>query len=92
MKSCNNNKNKATTNGKATYRHLNQAFSLNGGQSGALEWLIDNKIHVTIHLTTGIRLDCIISAFDIFTLHVIDSKGKETLLYKDYISTITVKR
>lgn len=40
MKSCNNNKNKATTNGKATYRHLNQAFSLNGGQSGALEWLI----------------------------------------------------
>lgn len=47
-----------------------------------------NKIPVTIHLTNGFQLRGNVKGFDSFTV-IIDSDGKQMMIYKHAISTIT---
>lgn len=48
-------------------------------------------IPVTIHLTNGFQLRGIIKGFDNFVV-VLESEGKQMMLYKHAISTITPAR
>lgn len=47
-----------------------------------------NKVPVTIYLTNGFQLKGMVKGFDSFTV-VLDSDGKQMLIYKHAISTIT---
>ncbi|MEG2353123.1 MAG: RNA chaperone Hfq [Clostridium sp.] len=47
-----------------------------------------NKISVTIHLVNGFQIKGNVTGFDSFTV-VLDSEGKQMLLYKHAISSIT---
>lgn len=47
-----------------------------------------NKIQVTIYLTNGFQLKGFVKGFDNFTV-VLDSEGKQILIYKHSITTIT---
>lgn len=47
-----------------------------------------NKIPVTIHLTNGFQLKGNVKGFDSFTV-ILDSEGKQMMVYKHAISTIT---
>lgn len=47
-----------------------------------------NKIPVTIYLTNGFQLKGIVKGFDSFTV-VLDCDGKQMMIYKHAISTIT---
>ncbi|GAB6170251.1 RNA chaperone Hfq [Clostridium carnis] len=47
-----------------------------------------NKIPVTIYLTNGFQLKGYVKGFDSFTV-VLDSDGKQMLVYKHAITTIT---
>lgn len=47
-----------------------------------------NKIPVTIYLTNGFQLKGYVKGFDSFTV-VLDSDGKQMMIYKHAISTIT---
>lgn len=47
-----------------------------------------NKISVIIYLTNGFQLKGYVKGFDNFTV-VLDSEGKEILVYKHAITTIT---
>ena len=47
-----------------------------------------NKILVTIYLTNGFQLKGYVKGFDNFTV-VLDSDGKQMMIYKHAISTIT---
>lgn len=68
-----------------------QAFMQNGGQNAALQWLLDNKTPVTIFFVTGVKLEGIINSFDQYTIAIMDFKGNQQLIYKDKISTLTVR-
>lgn len=46
-----------------------------------------NRIPVTIYLTNGFQLKGMVKGFDSFTV-VLDSEGKQMLIYKHAISTI----
>ena len=46
------------------------------------------KIPVTIYLTNGFQFRGIVKGFDSFTV-VLDSEGRQNLVYKHAISTIT---
>lgn len=46
------------------------------------------KIHVTIYLTNGFQLKGYVKGFDSFTV-VLDSEGKQMLVYKHAITTVT---
>ncbi len=46
------------------------------------------RIPVTIHLTNGFQLKGIVKGFDNFTV-ILDNEGKQMLIYKHAISTIT---
>ncbi|HHY82805.1 MAG TPA: RNA chaperone Hfq [Clostridiales bacterium] len=48
-------------------------------------------IPVTIHLTNGFQLRGIVKGFDNFIV-IIDSEGKQMMIYKHAISTITPAR
>lgn len=47
-----------------------------------------NRIPVTIHLTNGFQIKGNVNGFDSFTV-VLFSEGKQMLIYKHAISTIT---
>lgn len=47
-----------------------------------------NKISVTIHLVNGYQLKGIVSGFDSYTI-VLNSAGKQILIYKHALSSIT---
>lgn len=47
-----------------------------------------SKIQVTIYLTNGFQLKGYVKGFDSFTV-VLDSDGKQMLVYKHAITTIT---
>ncbi len=47
-----------------------------------------NKISVTVYLTNGFQLKGYVKGFDSFTV-VLDSDGKQMMIYKHAISTIT---
>ena len=47
-----------------------------------------NKVLVTIHITNGFQLRGIITGFDSFIV-VLESEGKQLMIYKHAISTIT---
>ena len=47
-----------------------------------------NKISVLIYLTNGFQLKGYVKGFDSFTV-VLDSEGKQILVYKHAITTIT---
>lgn len=47
-----------------------------------------NKIIVTIHLVNGFQLKGIVKGFDNFTI-ILDSEGKQTMIYKHAVSTVT---
>ncbi|MFT8314424.1 MAG: RNA chaperone Hfq [Clostridium sp.] len=47
-----------------------------------------NRIPVTIHLTNGFQLKGNVKGFDSFTV-IIDCDGKQMMIYKHAISTIT---
>jgi len=47
-----------------------------------------NKIAVTIYLTNGFQLKGLVKGFDSFTV-VLDCDGKQMMIYKHAISTIT---
>lgn len=46
------------------------------------------RIQVTIHLTNGFQLKGFVKGFDSFTV-ILDSEGKQMMVYKHAISTIT---
>ena len=68
-----------------------QAFMQNGGQNAALQWLLENKVPVTIFFVTGVKFEGIINSYDQYTIAIVDVKGNQQLIYKDKISTLTVK-
>jgi len=47
-----------------------------------------NKVAVTIYLTNGFQLKGFVKGFDSFTV-VLDCDGKQMMIYKHAISTIT---
>ena len=47
-----------------------------------------NKISVIIYLTNGFQLKGYVKGFDSFTV-ILDSEGKQILIYKHAITTIT---
>lgn len=47
-----------------------------------------NRISVTIHLTNGFQLKGSVKGFDSFTV-ILESLGKQMMIYKHAISTIT---
>ncbi|MET3288628.1 RNA chaperone Hfq [Brevibacillus fluminis] len=60
-------------------------------QDTFLNQLRKENIAVTIYLVNGFQLRGYIKAFDNFTI-VIDSEGKQQLVYKHAISTFTPQR
>lgn len=50
-----------------------------------------NKVLVTIHITNGFQLRGIITGFDSFIV-ILDCEGKQLMIYKHAISTITPNR
>lgn len=60
-------------------------------QDTFLNQLRKENIPVTIYLVNGFQLRGFIKAFDNFTI-VIDSEGKQQLVYKHAISTFTPQR
>ena len=49
------------------------------------------KITVTIYLTNGFQFEGVVKGFDSFTV-ILDTEGKQNLVYKHAISTITPSR
>ncbi len=60
-------------------------------QDTFLNHLRKENIPVTIYLVNGFQLRGLIKAFDNFTI-VIDSEGKQQMVYKHAISTFTPQR
>ncbi|MCR5085613.1 MAG: RNA chaperone Hfq [Succinivibrionaceae bacterium] len=63
-----------------------------GGQDAALKWMVDNQSPVCIFLVTGVKFEGIMVAFDQYTVSIQDIKGHQQLIYKDKISTISLRR
>ena len=61
---------------------------LNNLQDIFLNGARKTKVPVTIYLTNGFQLKGYVKGFDNFTI-VLDSDGKQTLVYKHSITTIT---
>lgn len=47
-----------------------------------------NKVLVTVHITNGFQLRGLITGFDSFIV-ILESEGKQLMIYKHAISTIT---
>ncbi|NLA85008.1 MAG: RNA chaperone Hfq [Clostridiales bacterium] len=60
-------------------------------QDAILNQIRKEHIPVTIHLTNGFQLRGMIKGFDSFTV-ILDSEGKQMMIYKHAISTITPAR
>ncbi len=82
-------KSNAAVNDKRTF---SSAFMSEGGQDAALRRLVINKTPICLFLTSGVKLEGIVSAFDQYTVSITDVKDQKLLIYKDKISTITLKK
>ncbi|XEC92602.1 RNA chaperone Hfq [Paenibacillus tarimensis] len=60
-------------------------------QDTFLNQLRKDSIPVTVYLTNGFQIRGVIKAFDNFTI-VIDSEGRQQMVYKHAISTFTPQR
>lgn len=60
-------------------------------QDHFLNQLRKENIPVTIYLTNGFQIRGVIKAFDNFTI-VVDSEGRQQMIYKHAISTFTPQR
>ncbi len=60
-------------------------------QDTFLNQLRKESVAVTVYLTNGFQIRGIIKAFDNFTI-VIDSEGRQQMVYKHAISTFTPSR
>ncbi len=60
-------------------------------QDNFLNQLRKDSVPVTVYLTNGFQIKGVIRAFDNFTI-VIDSEGKQQMVYKHAISTFTPQR
>jgi len=66
---------------------MNEKSTQNGTQDVFLSTLKKGKIPVTIYLVMGIKLQGIITSFDMFTI-VLRRDGLSQMIYKNSISTI----
>lgn len=60
-------------------------------QDNFLNQLRKESIPVTVYLTNGFQIRGLIRAFDNFTI-IIDSEGRQQMVYKHAISTFTPQR
>lgn len=60
-------------------------------QDTFLNQLRKESIPVTVYLTNGFQIRGLVRAFDNFTI-VIDSEGRQQMIYKHAISTFTPQR
>ncbi|RAV20540.1 RNA chaperone Hfq [Paenibacillus contaminans] len=60
-------------------------------QDNFLNSLRKESIPVTVYLTNGFQIRGVIKAFDNFTI-IIDSEGRQQMVYKHAISTFTPSR
>ncbi|HEY0827779.1 MAG TPA: RNA chaperone Hfq [Bacilli bacterium] len=60
-------------------------------QDTFLNQLRKESVAVTVYLTNGFQIRGIIKAFDNFTI-IIDSEGRQQMVYKHAISTFTPSR
>ncbi|OUM99519.1 MAG: RNA chaperone Hfq [Paenibacillaceae bacterium ZCTH02-B3] len=60
-------------------------------QDTFLNQLRKDSIPVTVYLTNGFQIRGVVRAFDNFTI-VIDSDGRQQMIYKHAISTFTPQR
>lgn len=60
-------------------------------QDNFLNQLRKENIPVTVYLTNGFQIKGVIRAFDNFTI-IIDSEGRQQMVYKHAISTFTPQR
>ncbi|MCR4398762.1 MAG: RNA chaperone Hfq [Firmicutes bacterium] len=60
-------------------------------QDSFLNQVRKDQVHVTIYLVNGFQIKGLVKGFDNFTV-VMDSDGKQLLVYKHAISTITPAR
>ncbi len=60
-------------------------------QDTFLNQLRKENVPVTVYLTNGFQIRGLIKAFDNFTI-IIDSEGKQQMVYKHAISTFTPQR
>ncbi|MDF2923357.1 MAG: chaperone Hfq [Paenibacillaceae bacterium] len=60
-------------------------------QDNFLNQLRKENIPVTVYLVNGFQIRGVIKAFDNFTL-IVDSEGKQQMIYKHAISTFTPLR
>ncbi len=60
-------------------------------QDSFLNQVRKDSVHVTIYLVNGFQIKGIVKGFDSFTV-VIENDGKQMLVYKHAISTITPSR
>lgn len=86
------NKNNSEGGRDSTAKLFSSAFAQNGGQNGALKYLAENAVPVCVFLITGVKFEGVISSFDQYTIGITDIKGHQQLIYKDKISTLTLKR
>lgn len=70
------------------YRDLKQAINI---QDTFLNQIRKDAVPVTIYLINGFQLRGVVRGFDNFTI-VIDSDGKQQMVYKHAISTFTPSR
>lgn len=70
---------------------MNNNKSTNNLQDIFLNSARKNKVPVTIHLTNGFQLRGNVKGFDNFTV-ILDSDGKQMMIYKHAVSTITPLR
>jgi host factor-I protein len=67
---------------------MNKAINI---QDNYLNQLRKESIPLTVYLTNGFQIRGIIRAFDNFTI-IIDSEGRQQMVYKHAISTFTPQR
>ena len=67
------------------------AGKMSGLQDNFLNQARKDGVPVTLHLVNGFQLKGLVKSFDNFTI-VIDSMGKQQMIYKHAISTITPAR
>lgn len=60
-------------------------------QDHFLNQLRKDSIPVTVYLTNGFQIRGLVKAFDNFTI-IVDSEGRQQMIYKHAISTFTPQR
>lgn len=86
------NKSNRPNRGRDRQKGMVSAFVQGKGQNAALKWLMESRTPVSIFLITGVKFEGLVSAFDAFTISITDVKRHQQMIYKDKISTITIKK